>query len=77
MTERLFRQYGAFQRQGSDWIGALCPCGHTDDHPGSHFFYNERRAIGNCFGRHGRLQLVDLCAAMNIDPREYGGVYKS
>ena len=75
VTDELFRSYGAFHKRDSDWIGALCPCGHAQDSPGSHFFWNPRIGCGKCWGRHGVLRLVDMCEVLGIDPQSYGGVY--
>ena len=75
VTDELFRSCGAFHKRDSDWIGALCPCGHAQDSPGSHFYWNPRIGCGKCWGRHGVLRLVDLCAVLGIDPQSYGGVY--
>ena len=57
------------------YLAALCPCGHCHDLPGSHFNFDTARALGRCFGRHGRLLLKDLCELLRIDPASYGGLY--
>jgi hypothetical protein len=62
--------------KANGYIAALCPCGHCRDYPGSHFNFDMSRAIGTCFGRHGRLLLKDLCDLMQLDPEVYGGFYQ-
>lgn len=61
--------------KANGYISALCPCGHCRDYPGSHFNFDTERAIGTCFGRHGRLLLKDLCELLRFDPASYGGLY--
>jgi hypothetical protein len=61
--------------KANGYIAALCPCGHCRDYPGSHFNFDPTRAIGTCFGRHGRLLLKDLCELLRVDPANYGGLY--
>jgi hypothetical protein len=74
IADRLLSDYrGHIKANG--YIAALCPCGHCRDYPGSHFNFDPSRAIGTCFGRHGRLLLKDLCELLRFDPVSYGGVY--
>lgn len=61
--------------KANGYIAALCPCGHCQDFPGSHFNLDPARGIGTCFGRHGRLLIKDLCALLRIDPVQHGGFY--
>ncbi len=61
--------------KANGYIAALCPCGHCRDYPGSHFNFDVGRAIGMCFGRHGRMLLKDLCELLQLDPTSYGGLY--
>lgn len=61
--------------KSNGYIAALCPCGHCHDYPGSHFNFDTSRAVGTCFGRHGRLLLKDLCELLRLDPTTYGGLY--
>jgi hypothetical protein len=61
--------------KSNGYIASLCPCGHCRDYPGSHFNFDTERAIGMCFGRHGRLLLRDLCELLQLDPASYGGLY--
>ena len=51
------------------------PLDHERDAPGSHFFFNPSLGLGHCFGKHGRLLLTDLCAALSLNPNNYGGIY--
>ena len=71
----LYRQYGGFDRHNG-WIGALCPLGHKRDRPGQHFSFNPKLALGVCQGRHQRILLKALCAAINLNPQDYGGLYE-
>lgn len=75
VTDILYRDYRGFDRRNG-WIGALCPLEHNRDRPGQHFSFNPQRALGVCQGRHGRLLLKTLCAAFNINPQDYGGLYE-
>lgn len=61
--------------KANGYIAALCPYGHCRDYPGSHFNFDVGRAIGMCFGRHGRMLLKDLCELLQFDPAIYGGLY--
>lgn len=72
----LYSEYAARERRHSDWIAALCPCGHSRDSPGAHFFFNPFIGCGRCHGRHGTLRLTDLCSVMGIDVAQYGGIYR-
>jgi len=76
ITAVLYRDYAAREQQRSDWLAALCPCGHARDSPGSHFFFNPTIGCGRCHGRHGTLRLTDLCSVLGIDAATYGGVYR-
>jgi hypothetical protein len=75
VTDILYRDYRGFDRRNG-WIGALCPLQHERDRPGQHFSFNPQRALGVCQGRHGRLLLKTLCAALHINPQDYGGLYE-
>ncbi len=75
ITTVLYRDYAACEQRRSDWLAALCPCGHTRDSPGAHFFFNPTIGCGRCHGRHGTLRLTDLCSVLGIDAATYGGVY--
>jgi len=75
ITAVLYRSYAAREQRRSDWLAALCPCGHTRDSPGSHFFWNPAIGCGRCHGRHGTLRLTDLCSILGIDAAFYGGIY--
>jgi hypothetical protein len=70
----LLSEYDGYVKSNG-YIAALCPCGHCHDLPGSHFNFDMTRALGRCFGRHGRLLLKDLCVLLRIDPAFYGGLY--
>lgn len=72
----LYRNYAAREQRRSGWLAALCPCGHTRDSPGAHFFFNPTIGCGRCHGRHGTLRLTDLCSILGIDAAVYGGVYR-
>ncbi|MEZ4666538.1 MAG: DNA-primase RepB domain-containing protein [Anaerolineae bacterium] len=74
ITAALYREYAARERRRSDWIAALCPCGHIRDSPGAHFFFNPLIGCGRCHGRHGTLRLIDLCSVLGIDAAAYGGI---
>ncbi len=74
VSSRLLADGGHIQRNG--WIAAICPCGHRHDRPGAHFAFNPNIGVGVCLGRHRRLLLRDLCHHLNIDPMDYGGVYR-
>ena len=76
ITTVLYRDYAARGQQRSDWLAALCPCGHARDSPGAHFFFNPAIGCGRCHGRHGTLRLTDLCSVLGIDAAAYGGVYR-
>ncbi len=77
ITTVLYRDYAAREQQRrSDWLAALCPCGHARDSPGSHFYFNPAIGCGRCHGRHGTLRLTDLCSVLGIDAAAYGGVYR-
>jgi hypothetical protein len=76
ITAVLYRDYAAQEQQRSGWLAALCPCGHTRDSPGAHFFFNPAIGCGRCHGRHGTLRLTDLCSVLGIDAAFYGGVYR-
>lgn len=71
----LYHDYAARERR-SNWIAALCPCGHARDSPGAHFFFNPTIGCGRCHGRHGTLRLTDLCSVLGINAAAYGGVYR-
>lgn len=75
VTDVLYARYGAFRRDNSAWIGALCPYGHAQDHPGAHFYWNPSIGLGHCFGRHHNLRLRELCEVLGLHPQDYGGVY--
>lgn len=66
ITTVLYRDYAARERGQSQWIAALCPCGHARDSPGRHFFWNPTIGCGCCHGRHGTLRLSDLCSILGI-----------
>jgi hypothetical protein len=76
ITAVLYRDYAARNQRRSDWLAALCPCGHARDSPGAHFFFNPAIGCGRCHGRHGTLRLTDLCSVLGIDAAAYGGVYR-
>lgn len=76
ITAVLYRDYAAREQRRSDWLAALCPCGHARDSPGAHFFFNPTIGCGRCHGRHGTLRLTDLCSVLGIDAATYGGVYR-
>jgi hypothetical protein len=76
VVEQLIVAYGGYQKPNG-YLAALCPCGHCHDHPGQHFNFDANRAIGTCFGRHGRLLLKDLCDWLGIRPSAYGGLFAS
>jgi hypothetical protein len=76
VTDCLMNDFGG-RVKSNGWIAALCPCGHGRDFPGSHFNFDTTRSVGRCFGRHGRLLLKDLCAALKLQPADYGGIYAS
>ncbi len=76
ITTVLYRDYAAREQRRSDWLVALCPCGHARDSPGAHFFFNPTIGCGRCHGRHGTLRLTDLCSVLGIDAASYGGVYR-
>lgn len=76
ITAVLYRDYAAREQRRSDWLAALCPCGHARDSPGAHFFWNPAIGCGRCHGRHGTLRLTDLCSVLGIDAAAYGGVYR-
>jgi hypothetical protein len=72
----LQRDYGGYwQRNG--WLGACCPCGHEYDAPGRHFAFSPHKAVGVCLGKHGTLHLTDLCNRLQINPADYGGLYRT
>jgi hypothetical protein len=76
ITAVLYRDYAAREQRQSEWLAALCPCGHSRDSPGAHFFFNPTIGCGRCHGRHGRLRLTDLCSILGINAATYGGVYQ-
>ncbi|MCA0455382.1 MAG: RepB family DNA primase [Chloroflexi bacterium] len=76
ITTLLYRTYAARERQQSEWIAALCPCGHARDSPGTHFFWNPTIGCGHCHGRHGTLRLIELCSILGINAAAYGGIYR-
>lgn len=76
ITTRLYRDYAAREQRQSEWIAALCPCGHARDSPGTHFFWNPSLGCGRCHGRHGTLRLSDLCSILGINAAAYGGIYR-
>ncbi|MBL8166358.1 MAG: hypothetical protein JNJ61_30515, partial [Anaerolineae bacterium] len=76
ITTVLYRDYAAREQRRSDWLAALCPCGHTRDSPGAHFYFHPAIGCGRCHGRHGTLRLTDLCSVLGIDAATYGGVYR-
>lgn len=75
VSDCLLSEYRGFIKPNG-YLAALCPCGHCHDLPGSHFYFDTTRALGICFGRHGRLLLKDLCEVLRIDPVRYGGFYR-
>ena len=75
VTDILYRDYRGFDRRNG-WIGSLCPLQHKRDRPGQHFSFNPSIGLGKCLGRHNFLILKDLCAALNINPQDYGGLYE-
>ncbi len=76
ITTLLYRDYAARGQRQSEWIAALCPCGHARDSPGTHFFWNPTIGCGRCHGRHGTLRLIDLCSILGINAAAYGGIYR-
>jgi hypothetical protein len=66
----LIMGYGG-QMQANGWLAARCPCGHRRDGVGAHFGFNPAWGMGVCFGRHGRLRLIDLCPLLGIDLHRY------
>lgn len=76
ITTLLYRDYAARERRQSEWIAALCPCGHARDSPSKHFFWNPALGCGRCHGRHGTLRLIDLCSILGINATAYGGIYR-
>jgi hypothetical protein len=76
ITTVLYRDYAAREQRRSVWLAALCPCGHTRDSPGAHFYFNPAIGCGRCHGRHGTLRLTDLCSVLGIDAATYGGMYR-
>jgi hypothetical protein len=76
ITTVLYRDYAAREQRRSDWLAALCPCGHARDSPGAHFYFHPAIGCGRCHGRHGTLRLTDLCSVLGIDAATYGGVYR-
>jgi hypothetical protein len=76
ITAVLYRNYAAREQRQSEWLAALCPCGHSRDSPGAHFFFNPIIGCACCHGRHGTLRLTDLCSILGIDAATYGGVYR-
>jgi len=76
ITSVLYRDYAVREQRRSDWLAALCPCGHARDSPGAHFFFHPAIGCGRCHGRHGTLRLTDLCSVLGIDAATYGGVYR-
>jgi len=71
VVQRLVCDYGGYMK-ANGWVAAYCPCGHMHDRPGAHFGFNPEYGVGVCFGRHGRLRLIDLCPLLGIDWRSYG-----
>ena len=76
ITHTLMAEYGGVWR-GSEWMAALCPCGHARDSPGAHFVWNPGIGCGVCHGKHGRVRVIDLCSILSIETASYGGVYRS
>jgi hypothetical protein len=76
ITTVLYRDYAAREQRQSDWLAALCPCGHARDAPGAHFYFNPIIGCGRCHGRHGTLRLTDLCSVLGINAADFGGVYR-
>ncbi len=74
VTETLVDRYEGYAKPNR-YIASLCPRGHVHDKPGSHFNFDPARGVGRCFGRHGQLLLKELCQALSIDPKTYGGYY--
>ncbi len=75
VTQNLIAAYGG-RMQANGWLAAYCPCGHRRDGVGAHFGFNPAWGMGVCFGRHGRLRLIDLCPLLGIDPNCYGWVIR-
>ncbi len=75
VEHRLIVEYGG-QMQPNGWLAAYCPCGHRQDGVGAHFGFNPTWGMGVCFGRHGRLRLIDLCPQLGIDLQRYGWVVR-
>ena len=72
----LYRDWDAAPRQsGSRWHAARCPFGHKRDRRGEHFYFDEAAGAANCFGRHGGITLMQLCAVLNIRAKDYGGLW--
>jgi hypothetical protein len=71
----LIQHYGGHLKSNG-WIAALCPCGHTHDRPGKHFYFCAEAGLGWCWGRHGAMLLKDLCCALHIDVSSYGWIIK-
>jgi hypothetical protein len=74
VAECLLSDYSGYIK-ANGYIASLCPCSHCRDYPGRHFNFDTSRAVGTCFGRHGRLLLKTLCELLRLDPAAYGGLY--
>jgi hypothetical protein len=75
VCDTLYQQYGGYRRRSGVWIAARCPFPHTRDAPGQHFSFQPAIGLGVCLGKHGRLRLTTLCAALGITPAHYGGLF--
>ena len=74
ITHRLMTEYGGVWR-GSNWMAALCPCGHARDSPGAHFVWNPSIGCGVCHGKHGTMNLKTLREILGLDTAAIGGIY--
>lgn len=50
----------------SGWIAARCPYDHMRDGPGQHFSYHPENGVGYCFGRHGKIPLMELARLLGV-----------
>ncbi len=48
------------------FIAARCPLPHVHDRPGMHFSYSLETGWGFCFGKHGKINLREMCALLGV-----------
>ncbi len=65
VTEAVLNLLEGHWRQNG-FIAARCPLPHHRDKPGMHFSYQPETGWGYCFGKHGKIPLVEMCRLLGV-----------